>query len=125
MISAEMKENLKACLSNDKHFIMSDVDTKDGGEDSAFDPHEILEASLAACTSITVTMYARRKKWPLENIHTVVRITKEGSENNIERKIDLIGNLDKEQKTRLLEIANKCPIHLFLEKATKVETSLI
>lgn len=125
MISAELKENLKVCLTNDKHSIMSDVTHSKGGDDTALDPHELLEASLAACTSITVTMYAKRKGWNLENVHTIVKITKEGNENEIERKIDLIGNLDEEQKKRLLEIANKCPMHIFLEHKTVVHTSLL
>lgn len=125
MISAELKENFKVCLTNDKHSIMSDVTHNKGGDDTALDPHELLEASLAACTSITVMMYAKRKGWNLENVHSIVKITKEGNENEIERKIDLIGNLDEDQRKRLLEIANKCPLHIFLEHKTVVHTSLL
>lgn len=125
MISAELKGNFKVCLTNDKHSIMSDVSLKQGGEESALDPHELLEASLAACTTITIMMYAKRKNWNLENVHTVVKITKEATENEIERKIDLIGSLDEDQKKRLLEIANKCPMHIFLEHKTVIHTTLL
>lgn len=125
MISAELKENLQVCLTNDKHSIMADTSVKNGGDGKALDPHELLEASLAACTSITVKMYANNKKWNLENIHTVVKIEKEGEINEISRQIELVGNLDEEQKNRLLQIANKCPMHLFLSKVSEIKTSIL
>ncbi len=85
---------------------------------------------------MTIQMYANRKKWPLER--GVVRLrhdkiyasdwadceTKDGKLNRIERTIELTGNLDDEQRARLLEIADKCPVHRTLESEVKVETRL-
>lgn len=125
MISVKKKQNLSVVASNERHSLVLDVVEKLGGNDEGFDPHEALEASLGACTNITVMMYAHRKKWPLDDIHTVVTITKEGEENIIRRDVQFFGDLDDEQRTKLLEIANKCPIHRFLERKTTVETVLL
>ncbi len=122
MITVKKNNNLSVTASNERHSFIADVLPKLGGDDTGLDPHELLEASLGACTNITVMMYAKRKGWPLEDIQTVVTITKEAEENIIRREIQLKGELDGEQKAKLIEIANKCPIHRFLERKTTVET---
>lgn len=106
------------------HFLVNvDVPEKKGGLDTAPDPHQYLEVALAGCTAITVQMYANHKGWPLENCDVKIEIIAEGAENIISREICLIGpDLTDEQKVRLVEIANKCPIHKFLEKGAKIET---
>ena len=126
MIRTSILNNLTVTQTNDQHTITADVSTKLGGDDTALNPHELLEASLGACTTITVMMYARRKALPLENVITTVKILSEDGEANvISRKVELKGNLDDATRARLLEIANKCPMHNFLVKKSDIKTELV
>lgn len=126
MIRTSIWKNLTVTQTNDQHTITADVGTDLGGDASALNPHELLEASLGACTSITVMMYARKKAIPLEDVVTTVKILSEnGDANAISRKVELKGNLDEATKARLLEIANKCPMHKFLSKKSEIKTELV
>ena len=92
------------------------------GTDKGLSPNDFLLSSLGSCTSITLRIYARLKKIPLEKII----ITLNRSENGeIDRKIELTGNLTSEQKNRLFEISNKCPIHKVLTNSVKLNSKLI
>ncbi len=92
------------------------------GTDKGLSPNDFLLSSLGSCTSITLRMYARLKKIPLDKII----ITLNRSENGeIDRKIELVGNLTSEQKNRLFEISNKCPIHKVLTNSVKINSKLI
>src|SRR5262249_38007703 len=105
------------------HLIAADEPTEFGGNDSGPNPYELLLAALGACTSMTVRMYADRKQWPLEKVHVSLshaRIhaedcadceTKVGMVDRIDAEISFTGNLSAEQRSKLLEIANKCPVH--------------
>lgn len=104
--------------------VNSDVTEKLGGDDSAPDPHQYLEIALASCTAITVTMYAKRKAIPLEDIKVSIHITAEGEVNTISRGIQLVGNLSQEQKDSLMVIADKCPIHKFISRGAQITTAL-
>ncbi len=119
-----------------KHYFTADEPKSFGGEDFGPSPYELLSAGLAACTSMTIQMYARRKKWPLLNVETHVDHQKSHAEDceNCERntaKIDLFareivleGNLDEQQQQKLLEIADKCPVHRTLSNKVKITTQL-
>lgn len=122
MIAAKKQNNYSLEVFNDRHKMIADVDVKSGGDDLGFNPHELLESSLGACTSITVLMYAKRRNIPLEDVQTTVTITKEAEVNMITRHVRLVGNLTQEQRAKLLEIANKCPMHNFLLRSTTIET---
>ncbi len=125
MVTGHRKGPLGVEILADAHVIISDVSTQLGGLDEGADPHRLLEASLTACTIMTLQMYAQLKKIDLSDTEVMVRIDSEGSETNLTREIKLIGNLSTEQRARLIEIANKCPIHRLLNSKIKIETKEI
>ena len=92
------------------------------GTDKGLSPNDFLLSSLGSCTSITLRMYARLKKIPLEKI--IITLNR-GENGEIDRKIELTGNLTSEQKNRLFEISNKCPIHKVLTNSVKINSKLI
>lgn len=121
MIHSSKKGLMSVTLTNDQHSIISDVAASLGGEDEGLNPHELVEAALAACTSLTLELYAKRKNWDTSQIKVEVKILKEGPESLVERKISF-GDIPGDQRAKLIEIANKCPIHKLLESNIKVET---
>lgn len=125
MIRVRNIETLQVEITNDRHKIHSDVSVKQGGNDTALNPHELMEASLGACTNMTLMMYARLKKMPLTDVRTTVQIEKEGGENIISRKIELIGELTEDEREKLMKIADKCPMHNFLVNKTTINTEQI
>lgn len=122
MITATRKGILGAVSTVRDHQVVSGITKQNGGDDEGMNPHELLEAALASCTIITVQMYANRKAWPLESTDVVVTTDSEGTESHLTRQITLKGSLDEEQKAKLMEIANKCPIHKLLGSNIKIET---
>lgn len=116
MIQLKRKSQLSFIVNRGPHTIISDVSKELGGNDEGLNPHELLEAALAACTASTLQMYANRKQWPLEGADVEVKFVSEGTETIISRQIKLNGPLDEEQRARLLDIANKCPIHKVLSQ---------
>jgi putative redox protein len=105
------------------HKLISDVPVKTGGEDKGMSPHELLKSALAACTAITMQMYADHKKWPLLGSNVQVTILSEGPEGTeFERVIELEGALTAEQQARLIEMANKCPLHKLLSGKITITT---
>ena len=121
---------------SDSHHWLADEPTTVGGNNSGPDPYEHLLAALGTCTSMTIRMYANRKKWPLENIG--INLYHERSYNKdcqqcdeapqqidyLNREITLEGDLDNEQREKLLEIADKCPVHKTLHEHLVVNTKL-
>ncbi len=117
-----------------RHHLLADEPVAAGGGDTGPGPYEYLLMALGACTSMTLRLYAKRKTWPLERV--VVRLrhqkihakdcidceTKEGKLDLIERRIELIGPLDGEQRQRLMEIADMCPVHRTLTSEIKIIT---
>ena len=124
MVTGKRFGELAATVRAGSFEITSGVSTAQGGGDEGPDPHEILQAALTACTIITVQMYANRKGWKLQSTDVRVEIVSEDKSGTvIKREVKFEGDLDDEQRARLLEIADKCPIHRLLEGSVKINTS--
>ncbi|NVO55660.1 OsmC family protein [Rhodobacteraceae bacterium B1Z28] len=118
-----------------RHHVVADEPASYGGTDRGMSPYGFISAGLGACTSMTIRMYARRKRWPLTGIsvdvcHDKVHaqdagLANEGKVDQFRRKIRLEGPLDQEQRARLLEIADKCPVHRTLEGSAHITTILL
>ena len=124
MVQGTRPDKLTALLKVRDHEILSGISETIGGHDEGFDPHELLQAALTACTIITVQMYADRKKWELVSTDVKVESTTSAEQTLFTREISFRGNLDEDQKARLLDIANHCPIHKLLSGPIKIETKL-
>lgn len=104
------------------HRILTDVKPESGGEDSGPEPHDILAAALAACTTLTVTLYAKRKDYALDEVRVSIKHGQEGAAYALHRTIEYVGALDDAAKARLTEIANKCPVHKTLSGTIQITT---
>ncbi len=116
------------------HHMLADEPLSYGGTNRGMTPYGFLAAGLGACTSMTIRMYARRKGWPLDHVSVDVTHDKLHAQDasdvqvskvdHFKRRITLTGDLDDEQRKRLLEIADKCPVHKTLEQSSEISTEL-
>ena len=135
--SLDKEDKFTTSMKVGNHFMAADEPVSFGGNDFGPSPYELVSAGLSACTAMTVQMYVRRKEWPLENIEVHTSYSKshlEDCENcesdsskidTFHREIKLTGNLDEKQIARILQIADKCPVHKTLHSKTQVITELI
>ena len=119
------------------HRLKADEPLAFGGTDTGPSPYDFLLAALGTCTSMTISLYARRKGWPLENVtvslhHSKIHAsdcadceTKVGKLDRIEREIQLTGALTNEQRAKLMEIADKCPVHQTLTSEINIRTRAV
>ena len=128
--------NLRHQIDAGAHSFYADEPADAGGDDSGPTPYDLLLSALGACTSMTLLMYARRKGWPLEDVEVRLSHQRDYARDcaecdttpvqidQIERRIRLRGSLDQSQRARLLEIAEKCPVHRTLTGTIRVTDTL-
>jgi len=129
-------DHLKQQITAGRHTLVADEPREAGGSDAGPDPYSYLLAALGACTSMTLELYARRKKWPLKAVqvslvHSRVHAqdcadceTQKHNLDRIERFISVTGPLSEDQKARLLQIAEHCPVHKTLAAGVTIESFL-
>ena len=132
-----VEDNFTTYIATRKHSLKADEPEEIGGEDLGFSPYELLNASLIACTAMTLKLYAERKGWPLEQVTVYTSHSKKHSEelkleseqrgklDHILKRLKLEGDLSNEQRERLKEIASKCPVHKTLLSEVVIDTELI
>lgn len=121
-----------------KHSFLADEPTETGGHDMGPSPYQLLNAALGTCTAMTLKMYADRKKWPLEKVTVHLSHTRHHAEDSehpesgksrvdtFKRTLDITGDLDESQREKLIEIAEKCPVHRTLtDQRITIETSAL
>jgi putative redox protein len=130
-------DTFEQILLDGRHILHADEPVAAGGGDVGPSPYELLLMALGACTSMTLNLYATRKKWTLDQVVVRLRherayaddcVNCEDPKSKIDRiwcSIELIGALDEAQRTRLIEIAKQCPIHRTLTNKIEIRTDLV
>ncbi|MEM7336564.1 MAG: OsmC family protein [Chloroflexota bacterium] len=134
-VTAHSLENLQVQIQASNHSILADEPLSAGGEDLGPNPYDLLLSALASCKVMTVHLYAKRKAWPVESVHVTLNHKKvsgkdcDDCETEGAAKVDIIetsirfeGDLDEAQIQRLIEIADRCPVHRSLTSETKIYT---
>lgn len=132
-----LEDNFTTSIQTKKHSFIADEPITVGGDDFGPSPYDFLSAGLAACTVMTLKMYAQRKGWDLQEVLVYITYSKRHSDDlgidvdkptrfdYLSKKIKLIGNLDDKQKLKLKEIASKCPVHRTLQNEIIIETKVL
>ncbi len=123
-------------ISVGPHVLQADEPVEVGGNDAGSNLYELLMAALGSCASITVRMYSERKEWPLQGVHVDLSWARVHAEDcaqcdtevrmvdEIELELSFSGDLTEEQQTKLMEIADKCPVHRTLSSRVQIRTQL-
>lgn len=133
-VTAKIGRNrYKTILTNGNHQIIADEPAPFGTDEGA-DPYSILLSALGSCVAITIRMYADRKEWDLEGVEVGLSqervhskdcddcVTEKGFVHVIKKRVKLLGNLTNEQRARLMEVADRCPVNKTLLNEIKIET---
>ena len=132
-----VEDNFTTSIQTKNHFMIADEPSSFGGDDFGPSPYEYLNAGLAACTVMTLKMYAQRKKWDLKEVFVYISHSRKHSDelkldietsgylDYISKKLKFVGNLDEKQKQRLKEISSRCPVHRTIESEVIFNTEII
>ncbi len=132
-----IEDNFTTSIQTKKHSFIADEPSNIGGNDFGPSPYDFLSAGLAACTVMTLKLYAERKKWDLQEVFVYITYSKKHSDdlnNNVDKptrfdhlnkKLKFVGNLNETQTQRLKEIASKCPVHKTLQSNIIIETKIL
>lgn len=132
-----VEDNFTTSIQTNKHSMIADEPASIGGNDFGPSPYEYLNAGLAACTAMTLKMYANRKQWDLKEVFVYITHSRKHSDDlgvnidkpthldHINKKLKFIGNLDLKQKERLKEIASRCPVHKTIASEVIFNTEII
>ncbi len=135
--SLDAQDGFTTQMKVGNHYIIADEPESFGGNDFGPSPYELISAGLSACTVMTIQMYAKRKDWPVDNVEVHTSYSKTHAEDcqnceddnakidTFHREIKFSGDLNATQKARLLEIADRCPVHRTLHDETQVITSMV
>jgi putative redox protein len=115
-------DNYTTSLVAGHHSLIADESAAAGGSDLGPSPHELVCAALAACTAITLRMYAQRKAWSLLAVHVEVALHLEGESRVFMRRVRLAGELHDAQRARLADITERTPVTLTLKQGARVTT---
>lgn len=131
------EDNFTTAIQTKNHTLIADEPTSIGGSDFGPSPYEYLNAALAACTVMTLKLYAEQKKWDLQEVFVYISHSREHSKDlntdvdkpkyldYISKKLKFLGNLDTEQKERLKEVASRCPVHKTIASQVEFQTQII
>jgi len=109
-----------------KHQMVADEPVPFGGDDLGPAPYQYLKAALGSCTAMTIRMYAERKKWPVEDVQVTLTHSRDANKQSVfMRDIKLVGELTAEQRARLLDIADRCPVHKTLSHGATILSKLV
>ncbi|MEC3906780.1 alpha/beta fold hydrolase [Tamlana sp. 2201CG12-4] len=132
-----LEDNFTTTIQTQKHHLIADEPDSIGGDDFGASPYDFLSAGLAACTVMTLKMYAERKQWDLQEVFAYITYSKKHSDDlmlesdtpkridHLQKRLKFVGDLDEVQKEKLKEIASKCPVHRTLQSEVVIETELI
>lgn len=120
------KEQYKTIINSATNTIVVDEPIALGGQDLGFSPQELLASALASCTSITLTMYVNHKKWEVEEVQVNVSFERDAKNNitTFQREVHVFGSLDEKQRSRLLSVADACPMHKILMNTVEINTEV-
>ncbi|MGH9387421.1 MAG: OsmC family protein [Vicinamibacterales bacterium] len=113
---------LAAHIEIGPHSLLADEPFENGGGDTGPTSHQLLLSALGACTTLTLRLYAKRKGWPLTDANVRLTARQENGRYVITRQLHFEGELDPVQRTRLMEIANRCPVHRTLTGEITIDT---
>ena len=128
-VKARTRGGLQVEASTPRNHVVVDEPPENGGSGAGLSPSETLLSALGSCAAMTLMLYAKRKAWPLEGVEIDLSLERPekpgpGQPQTIRQVIRLTGALDEEQRTRLKEIAGKCPVHRTLEGPLVLEETL-